>query len=311
MGVIGPVLVLGAGGFIGMNLCRRLSAAGIGFRGVGRPGGYAPPTATDWTAATIDRNTDFGSYLDGCSQAVYLLGSSTPAASEADVGADIERNLLPAIAFLEAARRSGLRQIVFLSSGGAIYGPDVATPTDEDAPTDPISSYGVVKLATEKYLSSYAHRGGPTALSLRVSNPFGPYQSAAKGQGVIAAFASRMLAGEPITLFGDGSVRRDFIFIDDVTEAILAALRHEREGGVFNIGSGASRSILDVVRDLEAVLGVKANIVFQPAREIDVPVSQLSIGRAKQVLGWQPHIGWQAGLAKTAAWLRGNESGNG
>ena len=232
-----------------------------------------------------------------------MLSTTTPATSNQDMHRDVTDNLLPTIALLDACRRAAVKRMVFISSGGTIYGPDAVVPTPETAPNEPISSYGIVKLAIEKYMHLYEREGGSKAFSLRVANPFGPMQDAGKGQGVIAAFARRMQDGDRLTIFGDGSVRRDFIFVDDVVDSIEAVLRYEGEERIFNIGSGVGRSITEIISTLETAMGKAALVQREPARAVDVPASVLSIDRAKAELGWAPHTSWQDGVRLTVDWV--------
>ena len=204
------ILILGGGGFIGSNLCRLFSERGFRLRVAGR----SPPRLTvanvEFVPTLLGASTDFSALLDGQDAVVHMLSTTTPATSNQDMHRDVTDNLLPTIALLDACRRAAVKRMVFISSGGTIYGPDAVVPTPETAPNEPISSYGIVKLAIEKYMHLYEREGGSKAFSLRVANPFGPMQDAGKGQGVIAAFARRMQDGDRLTIFGDGSVRREF-----------------------------------------------------------------------------------------------------
>lgn len=257
----------------------------------------------------FDANTDFAGLLEGQDGVVHLLSTSTPATSNKDISRDVVDNVLPTIALLEACRVAGTKQVLFMSSGGTVYGPNVAVPTLETAPTDPISGYGIVKLAIEKYMHMYERDGGAKAIVLRVANPFGPLQDASKGQGVIAAFAKRIYDGLPLTIFGDGSVKRDFIFVDDVVAAVESALLYEGDERIFNIGSGVGRSVAEVVVALEEALGRKALVERQSPRAVDVPASVLSINRAKAELDWEPRTSWRDGVRQTVDWMIRSHAG--
>ena len=298
------VLVLGGGGFIGTNLCRALLAGGHRVTTAGRAVASSPVAGPRHIEGTIGPDTDFLPMLEGQDVVVHLISGSTPASSNADMKRDIGDNLLPTISLLDACRAAATPQLIFLSSGGTIYGPDVPVPTPETAPTNPISSYGIVKLAIEKYMAMYELQGGPKSTVLRVANPYGPHQYATKGQGAIASFGRRMLAGEPVAIFGDGSVSRDYIYIDDLVSAIVATITYEGPQRLFNIGSGEGRTVLEVVTALEQALGQTPSREFKPSRPVDVPVSILSIARARAELGWQPQISWDEGIRRTIAWLR-------
>jgi UDP-glucose 4-epimerase len=199
-----------------------------------------------------------------------------------------------------------VKRIVFLSSGGTIYGRPNQVPTEETAPTDPITAYGICKLAIEKYLALYQLHFGLDYRILRVSNPFGPFQVPRKRQGLIAEIILRAINGESVEIWGDGSIVRDFIFVDDVIDALELAAEDCGEERLFNIGSGVGRSVRDVLAAVENLLGQKLDIVWKDTRPVDVPVSVLSIRRAREKLGWAPKTSFEGGIAQTIAWWKEN-----
>src|SRR5262249_41635234 len=150
---------------------------------------------------------------------------------------DVRKSVIPSLALLDIARKRGVKRIVFVSSGGTVYGAAKEIPTPETAPTDPITAYGIGKLMIEKYLALHERLHGLSFRVLRVANPFGPFQQSDKGQGLIAALLARALRGEPIEIWGDGSVVRDYVFVEDVIDALQAAARDESAERIFNIGS--------------------------------------------------------------------------
>jgi len=209
----------------------------------------------------------------------------------------------------DLCRKLKVRRLVFLSSGGTVYGLPNAVPTPETAPTDPIGAYGVGKLAIEKYLAVYRHLHGLDYRILRVTNPYGPFQVPIKNQGLIAAIVSKALRGETNEIWGDGSVIRDYIFIDDVVEALVAAASDRSEGRIFNIGSGQGRSVRAAIAAIEGALGKKLDINWKQGRAADVPASVVAIERARDLMGWAPKTSLEAGLAETIQWWRSRESG--
>jgi UDP-glucose 4-epimerase len=217
--------------------------------------------------------------------------------------ADLQ-NVSSSIALFDVCRSLGVKRIVFVSSGGVLYGQAKQIPTPEDAPTEPIAAHGISKLAIEKYLAVYEYLYGLDYRVLRVGNPFGPFQMAMKNQGVIAASIPRALAGERIEIWGDGTVVRDYLFVDDVVDALEAAADDRSDLRVFNIGSSRGRRLTDVIGAIETQLGRQLEILWKPGRPVDVPVSVLSIDRAKSVLGWSPKTPFEQGLQQTIAWWR-------
>jgi UDP-glucose 4-epimerase len=189
-----------------------------------------------------------------------------------------------------------------VSSGGTVYGAARQIPTPETAPTEPICAYGISKLAIEKYLAIFDRFHGLDFRVLRIANSFGPFQIAAKNQGVIAALISRGLSFERMEIWGDGSVVRDFIFVDDVVDALEAAIVHQGCERILNIGSGQGRTLRDVIAAVERVLGVEVRIQWKPGRPLDVPVSVVAIDRAKHSLAWAPKMSFETGLERTIEW---------
>jgi UDP-glucose 4-epimerase len=300
-------LVLGAGGFIGLNLCRALLRAGAVVHGYGRPPAW-PDALPDlrWTRAEFGDTAALAAALEGAEVVFHLLGGSVPAAAERDPAADLRINGVASVELLGLCRAAGVRRMVFVSSGGTVYGVPRILPIPEDHPTDPISAYGIHKLLVEKHLGLLAHRHGLHSVVLRAANPYGPFQSPDRGQGVIAALIARRLAGLPVEVWGDGQVVRDFLHVEDLVAAMLRAAVHAGEERLFNVGSGTGRSILDVVASVDAMLGLRgAEVHHRPSRPVDVPVNVLDITRIQRVLGWAPRTDWMAGLHGTAEWLRG------
>jgi UDP-glucose 4-epimerase len=191
-----------------------------------------------------------------------------------------------------------------VSSGGTIYGVPDIVPTPEEAPTNPITAYGISKLAIEKYLALYEFLYGLQYRVLRVANPFGPYQTALKNQGVIAAFLHGAMDGKPIQMWGDGSVIRDYIYVGDVVDALTLAATHEGIGRIFNIGSGEGRSLNDIVLAIDHLLGDEILVEQRPGRPVDVPVSILDTSFAASELGWRSRTVFEDGLRTTIQWMK-------
>ncbi len=298
-------LVLGAGGFIGSHLCRSLAAAGARVHGFGRRPLF--PDALPAMRYTVGEFTDRAALalaVDGAEIVFHLLGGTNPEVSNKDPIADLQINTVASVQLLELCRAAGVRKIVFVSSGGTVYGVPAATPIDEAAATDPISAYGINKLMVEKYLRLYAHLGGPQSVTLRVANPYGPFQSPFRRQGLVAALLETVLAGRPVEIWGDGQVVRDFLYVGDLAEAMVVASQYDGPETVLNVGSGIGRSVLEVVDAVSASLQIRpVSVTHRPARRADVPVNVLDINRIRQATGWQPRTDWMEGLRRTAAWI--------
>jgi UDP-glucose 4-epimerase len=303
-------IVLGGGGFIGTNLCRRLAAEGHRVRAFGRQRPFPEALeGVEWFQGDFTDAAALAAAIETFDVVYHLINSTTPLSANLDMVADLQRNVAASLGMFDTCRKLGVSRVVFVSSGGTIYGCPQQIPTPETAPTDPITAYGISKLAIEKYLALNRHLHRLDYRVLRVSNPFGPFQTSIKNQGVIASIISRALRREEIEIWGDGTVVRDFIFVDDVVDALVLASHDRSEMRLFNIGCGEGRSLRDVIETIETLVGRKLDISWKPGRPVDVPVSVVAIERARDVLGWQPRTSFQSGLEQTVAWWRSYGSG--
>jgi len=223
--------------------------------------------------------------------------------SVAEPSFDATVNLVGFLNLMEAGRRAGLRRVIFSSTGGAIYGEQEAFPCDEDHPLRPVSPYGVAKLATEKYLFFYRAEYGLEYLALRYANVYGPRQDPHGEAGVMAIFCGRMLAGQPVTIFGDGEQTRDYVFVGDIVRANLAALR-SNASGAFNIGTGVEASVNRLYQELAAVAGIDSPPLHAPRRAGEQRRSLISPARAAQHLHWRPQVSLAEGLRETFAFFK-------
>lgn len=243
------------------------------------------------------------SALVGADAVVHCVGLTLPHDSNENMSFDVTANVVGSVRLLEAARRAGVRRILLTSSGGTVYGVPRRIPIDEEHPTDPICSYGITKLAAEKYLHLYRHLHGIEYAALRISNPYGPGQNPRAAQGAVAVFLGRLARGEPIEIWGDGGVVRDYVFIGDVAEAAALALELSGPVGVVNIGSGRGTSLNELVEALFQTTGSRVPVHHFPPRRSDVPANVLDISRARRLLGWSPRTELGAGLARTWEWI--------
>ncbi len=300
----GRCLVLGAGGFIGTNLCLGLRARGIPTTGFGRA--LFPPAVLagmPWVSGTLEMASALDPLVAGHDCVFDLIGAGLPNSSN-DNPAQIVADGVPAkVRLLEACRRQQVGRFVFASSGGTVYGITGARPVREDALTEPISAYGIGKLVVERYLSLYRHLYGLESRVLRIANAYGPHQDARHGQGLVAALLRRLLDDQPVEIWGNGDVVRDYIHIDDVVDAMLACLSHDGPGRIFNVGSGIGRSVAEVVRDASRITARTPRLTHREGRSADVPVNILDSDRLIRETGWRPRVGWDEGLRRTAEWI--------
>lgn len=192
-----------------------------------------------------------------------------------------------------------------VSSGGTVYGVPQQVPIPETHPTEPTCSYGICKLAIEKYVALYRQLHGLDGLVLRVANPYGERQRLDATQGVVPVFLGKALRGEPLQIWGDGSTVRDFLHISDVVAALLAAARYAGEERLFNVGSGEGLSLNQLVDLLGSELQRPLAVEYLPARGFDVPTNVLCIERAQRCLGWSPQVPVAEGLHRLCTSLNG------
>lgn len=298
-------LVIGGNGFIGASLVEALRARGVDVA-VLDPG--RPRADLDWRGITYHTGSLADSAataraLDGVQVVFHLASTTVPGTSNLDPLADVQGNLVATLGLLGAMRAAGVRRIVYFSSGGTVYGNPSVSPVPESHPLHPISSYGVVKVAIENYLYMYQQLGDIDPVVLRPSNPYGPRQSTAGVQGAIAAFLGQAARGEPVRIWGDGEVVRDYLYIDDLAElAALAGLSGVT--GVFNVGSGEGHSLNALVAQVSGVIGRPLPVDYLPGRAFDVRRVVLDIGAARRTFGWSPRTPLRDGLATTWAALK-------
>ncbi len=304
------IILLGAAGFIGSNLTmalardpknsitvvsrRRSSFAHIAAMGLSN---------VHFIESELTTGTNYDRLLDGQELVYHLISTTVPTTSNIEIARELDANVILSARLFESCARVGVRKVIFLSSGGTVYGKAKACPLREDTPTDPITSYGIQKLAIEKLLYLYHHIDGFDYRIVRLANPYGPWQRPNGILGAVTTFTYRMLAHEPILVYGDGSVVRDFLYIDDAVRGILNIADGEAEEKLFNLGSGYGTSILQVLDAVRDVLELQPEIRFEPAREVDVPVNYLDISRYEASYGKLNPLPLEEGIRKTADFL--------
>lgn len=301
-------LVLGGGGFIGSHLSDALLADGHTVRLFDRIGitpyrNFSSKENVEWVQGDFNSRSDIENAVAGCHVIFHLVSTTLPKSSNEDPIFDVESNVVGTLRLLETASRFGVKKVVFVSSGGTVYGVPKSVPISETHPTDPVSSYGIGKLAIEKYLHLYHILHGLDYIVLRVANPYGERQRAVASQGAVAVFMNRALRSQPIEIWGDGSVVRDYIYIADVVEALKRAVVYNGNERVFNIGSGQGQSLNEILATLETLLQRPVTRRYSPGRAFDVPVNVLDIARARFHLDWEPQVTFADGLSRTMRWL--------
>ena len=302
-------LILGGGGFIGSHLSDRLLSLGYKVRIFERPRVepyrcFAEHEQLEWCAGDFQSAADVDSSVNACDYVFHLVSTTLPKNSNEDPIFDIESNVVSTLKLLSSSVRHGVKKIIFISSGGTVYGIPSKIPVPETHPTNPLVSYGISKLTIEKYLYLYNFLHGLDFTILRVSNPFGERQRVNTRQGVVAVFLNKALSDETIEIWGNGSVIRDYIFIDNVIDAFINAMSYTGKQNIFNIGSGTGQSLNEIIEIIEYILNRQIKKKFLPTRVFDIPANVLDITKAMDVLGWKPKISFKEGLLRTLDWMR-------
>ncbi len=302
-------LILGGKGFMGSHLVEALLQRGWPVKVLDRANirplnDKSVAARVEWLDGDFTSDADVGRALADCDVCYHLVSTTLPQSSNADPVFDVETNIAGTLRMLNHAVRLGVKKVVFISSGGTVYGIPQSVPIDEDHPTNPICSYGITKLAIEKYLHLYRILHGLNYTALRLSNPFGERQRLQASQGAVTVFMGKVLRGETIEIWGDGSVVRDYIYIGDAVAAMVAAASYTGDERVLNIGSGIGINLNEILLAIEQVTGRKAERRYTASRAFDVPVSVLAIDRARTALAWAPSTPFAEGLRKLHAWMR-------
>jgi UDP-glucose 4-epimerase len=297
-------LVIGGGGFIGQHLCHALTAAGASVRVYDRgPKAKSHVPQATWFQGHLEDIVSVYQVLAGQEIVFHLAGASVPESSNRNFNADLKSSVVPTLDLLDACTSLGIKRLVFASSGGTVYGPVAQVPISETAATDPLSAYGISKLAIEKYVSLNERLHGVTGIVARIGNPYGALQIARRNQGVVAAMLDKSLRGDPIEIWGTGEVVRDFLHVADVANALLKLAIYNGEHRVFNVGSGVGRSLNEIAADIAKFLDRPISIVRKPGRPADVPVNILSNSLILRETNWVPEVDWQSGLRHFGRWL--------
>lgn len=311
----GRVLVTGGAGFIGSHLAGEYQRAGWDVTVIddlSRGKQQNVPAGVPLIKADVRSPEARAAVAQGRFDVVNLQAAQIDVrVSVTDPGLDAQTNVFGLINLLEGAAEGNVRRVVFASSGGVVYGDPDVLPTPETAPKMPISPYGVSKLSGEHYLRALGQLRGFETVAMRYANVFGPRQDPKSEAGVVSIFISRLLAGQSITIYGDGKQTRDYVFVQDVARANVAASSAslapagDHDSIAFNVATGQQISVLQLANTVGDVLGVIPNIEFAPARAGELMRSSLDISKAKSTLGWAPQVPFSDGLRTVAEWFKG------
>ena len=282
---------------MGCGVVSRLLAAGERVIATGRTvhNRSEAPNLT-WRSVDLATFDDWPHLLDGVSTVYHLAWSTIPLTATADPVGDVATNVVGSLRLIEALRGRRTTRLVFASSGGTIYGRLTKIPAAEDDFAVPTGAYAIAKLAVEHQIRQCSEQ--LDAVILRIGNPYGASQLTRPDFGAVSTFCRLALANEQIVIYGDGSVVRDYLHVDDAIDALLLAANTRSPYRTFNIGSGRGRTLVDIIRSIEQMLGRKLNVRYEPARPFDIPISVLDVSRANTELGWKQKISFEEGIAR-------------
>lgn len=308
------ILLIGGCGFIGSHVADSLLGRGLKVRVFDRrPEALRPPLAgVDYVIGDFSDASLIYEAMSGVDAVIHLASTTVPATSNLDPVADIKGNLVATVQLLEVMRATEVRKLVYLSSGGTVYGIPETEVVPETHPLRPISSYGIVKVAIENYLFMEHKLHGLQHVVLRASNPYGPRQGHTGVQGIIGTHLWRTARGESVEIWGDGSVVRDFIHVRDLAELCATAVQSDAVG-CYNAGSGTGASVAQIVDSISRTVkksgGIPMVPVYKPGRSLDVPRIVLDITRARRDFDWVPTVGLDEGIAESWQWVQSQVQG--
>ena len=311
----GRVLVAGGAGFIGSHIAEAYLEAGwevVALDDLSRGKATNVPRGVELIKADVRSPEARRALATGRFDVLNQQAAQIDVRhSVDDPGYDAQINILGLINMLEGAAEGGVRRVVFASSGGVLYGEAGVIPTPETAPNMPVSPYGVSKLAGEHYLRALGALRNFDGVAMRYANVFGPRQDPKSEAGVVSIFVSRMLAGQPLTVFGDGRQTRDYVFVKDVARANLLASTVDlppvtsHESRAFNVATSTEMSVLELAEAVGRTMGRKPEIQFAESRAGELSRSSLDTARARKILGWSPTYSFADGLGQLVEWFRG------
>lgn len=306
------ILILGGSGYVGQALLPHLLATGRQVHVVARhrvPLPNVPNLIAHWTA--LDDVSMLRAVLPHCQCVVHCASDSTPGSSANHPALETELNIMPTLRFLDLLQEYGGIHLIFLSSGGTIYGNPAIIPVKESCPLAPISFHGAGKVAIEAFLQSYSNRLARSVTILRPSNLYGPGQPYRQGFGLIRTILEHLRRDSPVEIWGDGEIVRDYIYIEDFMKVCIGFITRQdtiNATDIFNVGSGKGYSINDLCNIIASVTGREIQRNYCPSRAIDVKAVILDCSKLSGRIGWQPDTDIMHGMSLTWQWLQGQPS---
>lgn len=311
------IIIIGAAGFIGTNLTIALAKEKDEYNNCVNHITLFDREDVDFSHITkfgfdnisivtgnFDMERNFETITKGQDIVYHLVSTTVPTTSNQQIAQEFMANVIVTVNLLEDCVKNDIKKVVFLSSGGTVYGKEKAIPLKEDTATNPISSYGIQKITIEKLLYLYRYMHGLDYRVIRLANPYGPYQRPNGVLGAVTTFTYKALMGKPITVYGEGSIIRDFIYIDDAVKGIINIVNGECNHRTFNLGSGRGASIKEVIDTIQESLNIEINVQYVAGRKVDVPVNVLDISQYEETYGKLEPISLAEGIRNVAAFMR-------
>lgn len=297
------VIVQGAAGFVGRHLAARLHNSGYEVIALTRsPIDLA--AGVELQIGNFDTPESYTHLLRQANIFIHAASGSTPGSTAGKPLSEIDTNLRPTLALLEALQQAPHCRLIYLSSGGTLYGDTHDQAADENHPLQTRSYYGAGKAAAEYFIQAACQQYGLTSIALRPSNLYGPGQGLRRGFGIIPAAFAHLLSGKPLTLWGDGQTVRDYLYIDDFINLCCQLIRQPLPMGAisFNVASGQSVSLLQLTEKIQQITGKKLSVIHDMSRSVDIEKIELNADRIRQQFNWQAETKLEQGLEKTWLW---------
>ena len=301
-------LVLGGGGFIGSHLTEELLNSGYDVTvfdklNFSRKNISGFPDRIKISEGDFNNEIDIENAMDGADYVFHLVSSTLPASSNENPAYDVETNLISSLNLFQKCVERKIKKVIFLSSGGTVYGIPESVPVSESNNTNPICSYGIVKKAIEDYLFMFQKIYGLDYFVFRLSNPYGERQNPLAAQGAIPVFMNNAIEDRQINIWGDGEVVRDYIYIKDAVKVLADSLKISSDSRVLNLSSGTGFSLNQIIELIKEISGKEIKVEYQKGRSIDVPVSILDNTKVREIFKWSPETEIKEGMRKTYNYL--------
>lgn len=305
------IVIVGGNGFIGSACCKLFYEAGHVVTNVTRTpfNASVEDTPINYIECNYDNLHELGDIYSAANVIIHAAHDTTPSSSASQGSIEINANLLPTLKLLDFLEKESKATLIYLSSGGAVYGSHLKSPFTETSPIFPFSYYGAGKAAIEHFITSYSHQSGNRSIVLRPTNAYGPGQLGRHNFGLVPALMKAGALNRTFELWGDGHNTRDYIYVDDIARLCLLtaefteSMRMESTS-IFNVSAGSSLSIWEMIHMIEETIGKKIDVRAQKARKVDIKSVAVDSTKAREQFGWQPAIDIHEGLQRTWQWYK-------